>query len=165
MDGSHHSINAVDEGQTIRSTTNHCSHARIAGMVTRHGFSRGFIHVLPTISNWGDAALDGWWRAQQEAYWSTWQQKNQANIGPWFLLKTLECILGHVGSLKQSFAQYTAIDSQINDHVRTLFGHSLQAVPHDAFAFFQRPLDKLLQQPRHYKEQWVASVESVMQRE
>jgi len=44
-----------------------------------------------------------------------------------------------------------------------LLGHGLQAVPQDVFIFFQGSVDKLLQKPWQYKEQWVASVEVAMQ--
>jgi len=42
------------------------------------------------------------------------------------------------------------LDSRINDQVWMLFSQGLQAVPQDAFAFFQGSLDDLLQKPRHY---------------
>jgi len=42
---------------------------------------------------------------------------------------------GVLHSTQQS--QEDIIDSKINDQVSTLFGHDLQAVPHDAFVFFQ----------------------------
>jgi len=54
------------------------------------------------------------------------------------------------------------LDSEINDQVWQLFGYSLQALPWDAFSFFQQPVEEILRHSRLYKEEWVASVQAAM---
>jgi len=52
------------------------------------------------------------------------------------------------------------LDSVVNDHIHTLYIQGLQAIPCNAFHFFSSLEEELLAQPRHYKVQWVASVEA-----
>jgi len=56
------------------------------------------------------------------------------------------------------------LDSWINDQVCTLFSQGLQAVLHDAFAPFQKPLNDLLQHSKDYKEHWVTLFKAAMKR-
>jgi len=44
-------------------------------------------------------------------------------------------------------ARNDILDSRINNQIRSLFGQGLQAIPRDSFAFFQMPIDTLLQKP------------------
>ncbi len=59
--------------------------------------------------------------------------------------------------------QVEILDSLINDQVKTLYESGPQTVPHDSIAFFNSNLDNLIQEPKHYKEQWVASVKAAIQ--
>jgi len=54
------------------------------------------------------------------------------------------------------------LDSAINDQVRQLFSYGVQAIPRDAFTFFQHPLEEVLENSRRYKELWVASVQAAI---
>jgi len=56
------------------------------------------------------------------------------------------------------------LDSRINEQLTSIYQHGLQEVPRDAFTLFQQTLADLLQQPRHYKEKWLASVEAAKAR-
>jgi len=52
------------------------------------------------------------------------------------------------------------LNSAVNDQIHTLYIQGLQAIPRDAFHFFSSSEEELLARPRHYKVQWVASVEA-----
>ena len=56
------------------------------------------------------------------------------------------------------------LDSRINEQIKALHSQGLQVVPWDGFVLFQKWLADLLQQTRHYKEKWVASVEAAQER-
>jgi len=50
------------------------------------------------------------------------------------------------------------LDSKINKQLMECYNQGPQVVPRDAFAFFQHPLEELLQHSRAYKEKWLTSV-------
>jgi len=119
-----------------------------------------------------DGLLDGWlsleWQAQQEAYWAQWHQWKSSKCWTVELIKKLwniswdlwdhwnEALHNSQNNCKD------ILDSRINDQIQYLFRQGLQAVPRDSFAFFKVPLDILLNKPRTYKIQWVASMEAAI---
>jgi len=115
-----------------------------------------------------DCAMDGWlsleWRNQQEAYWKLWHKQKSSKRWISELVKKLWNIAWDMwahrnGILHSSTASRDDIlDSRINEQITELHHQGLQELPRDAFALFQTPLAELLQQPRNYKEKWLASV-------
>ena len=55
-------------------------------------------------------------------------------------------------------------DSKVNDEICSIYALGLQALPRDAFAFLQLPLEAQLTKPSQVNEQWVASVREAMKR-
>jgi len=127
--------------------------------------------VLQLLLGW-DSALDGWlgieWRLQQEAYWNQWKWKKSSKRWTLELIKKLWNIAWDMwdhcnGILHHADRPHDdVLDSAINNQVRQLFSYRVQAVPWDAFTFFQHPLEEVLENSRQYKEQWVASVQAAI---
>jgi len=121
-----------------------------------------------------DAALDGWltteWRAQQEQYWSQWQRKKSSKRWATELIKKLwniswEMCAHRNGVLHDAQQQHTdIIDSQLNSQLTALYQCGVHAVPRDAFRFFNKPLEELLQHTSNYKDKWIRSVEAAIER-
>jgi len=122
---------------------------------------------------WG-AVLDCWigleWRAQQEAYWLQWRRRKSSKCWAMELIKKLWNISWdmwdhHNGILHNaSQSREDILDSAINDQLRILHGQGLHAIPRDAFHLFSQSVNNLIAHQRHYKVQWVASVEAVITR-
>jgi len=120
-----------------------------------------------------DAALDGWlsldWQATQEAYWLQWHQCKSSKRWTAELIKKLWNIAWkmweHCNGALLNSANHQAdiIESKINNQVWEMFTSRLYMVPRDAFALFQGTVEELLSHPKTYKEQWVASVQALIQ--
>jgi len=120
------------------------------------------------------AVLDGWigiqWHLQQEAFWAQWKRRKSSKRWTTELIKKLWNIAwdmwDHRNGILHHMDQprHDILDSAINDQIRQLFSHGLQAVPRDAFTFFRRPMEEILSSSRWYKERWVASVQAAIRR-
>jgi len=121
-----------------------------------------------------DVVLDGWlsveWQVQQEVYWVMWKRKKSSRQWILELIKKLWNVSldmwEHRNVIMHNSLQLheDILDSKINERIKALHNHGPQAVPCDGLVLFQKPLADLLQQTRHYKEKWVASVEAAQER-
>jgi len=131
------------------------------------------VAIQQSLLGW-EGVLDGWlgiqWHLQQAAFWNQWKRKKSSKRWTTELIKKLWNIAWDMWDHRNGILHNAdrprddILDSAINDQVRQFFNHGVQAVPRDAFMFFQRPVEEILSSSRRYKEQWVASVRAAIRR-
>jgi len=121
-----------------------------------------------------DMLLDGWlsleWRAQQAAYWAQWKHQKSSK---WWMVELIKKLWNISWDLwdhrnealhKETSTQETILDSRTNGTIRWLLRGRPQVVLHDALPLFKGTLAELLQHPKPYKDQWIASVKAALWR-
>ncbi len=158
-DGTYKVVEGGTNGPTSRTS--------IGGWVTDMVAQCSWIHWWDSLPETSKNQLE--WTSQWLAQPRVWQWQKSSKQWTVELFKKLWNISwdlwDHCNEALHHFpnACDDIMDSRINDQIQILFQQGLQAITRDSFAFFKTPLETLLTKTRHYKTQWVASVEVAMQ--
>ena len=60
--------------------------------------------------------------------------------------------------------QQEILEADINQEIKQAYDQSMESIPKAAKKLLRRPLKKLLQLPRYYKKQWIATLRAIQTR-
>jgi len=123
--------------------------------------------------SWG-IALEGCistrWREEQDQYLKVFKSRRSSKRWTTALITRLMTTAWdmwhhHNEALHNSEAnKHEILKDNINQEIKHAYNQSMESAPTAAKKLFHRPLKKLLQFPRYYKKQWMATLRAVQTR-
>jgi len=119
---------------------------------------------------WG-IALEGCistrWREEQDQYLKVFKSRKSSKRWTTALIKRLMTTAWDMWHHRNEALHNSEVNQQeileadINQEIKQAYDQSMESIPKAAKKLLRRPLKKLLQLPRYYKKQWIATLRAV----